>query len=277
VKPATVSNPSGSLFTRQGYEALRQNRLAEAREAFENALTIDRDCVEAHLALARLRFPGAVYTDLLSRLHHALQPRTYVEIGVGSGSSMACAIPGTRCIGIDPAPTLNTKFSATCQVFFKTSDAFFADHDLREILEGWPVELGFIDGLHLFENVLADFANLERYTAPGSTILIHDCVPLSELTSSRTRRTRFWTGDVWRILPVLAKFRPDLSITVVECPPSGLAIVRRLDPASTVLTERRQEALSYGLALNFSIVETIPGLRIIANTWGEVFSSLSAT
>lgn len=276
MKPATVNSLSGSQLTRQGYDALRQNRLDEARAAFEHALTIDRDCVEAHLALARLRFPGALYTDLLSRLHHALQPRTYVEIGVGSGSSMACAIPGTRCIGIDPAPTLATKFTATCEVFFKTSDAFFADHDLREVLEGWPVELSFIDGLHLFENVLADFANLERYCAPGSTILIHDCVPLSEVTSSRARRTRFWTGDVWRILPVLAEFRPDLSITVVECPPSGLAIIRGLDPNSTVLTQHREQVLSHGLALKLSAVETIPGLRVVANQWDEVSNVLSA-
>src|SRR5256885_12302956 len=47
----------------------------------------------------------------------------------------------------------------------------FAEHDLSKELGGRPVDLAFIDGMHLFEFALRDFVNLERYCAPGSTIL----------------------------------------------------------------------------------------------------------
>src|SRR5262245_59407480 len=80
-----LNNQANSrAWVMQGVAALRQSRTDEARNAFERALDADRDCVEAYLALARLRFPGESYLDNLSRLHRALKPVTYVEIGVGN-------------------------------------------------------------------------------------------------------------------------------------------------------------------------------------------------
>ena len=54
--------------------------------------------------------------------------------------------------------------SADATIYELTSDEFFARYDLSELLGG-PVELAFIDGLHLFEQVLRDFVNLERHSA----------------------------------------------------------------------------------------------------------------
>jgi hypothetical protein len=38
---------------------------------------------------------------------------------------------------------------------------------VRALLGGLPVELGFIDGMHLFEFALRDFMNLERLCTPA--------------------------------------------------------------------------------------------------------------
>src|SRR5580765_2941741 len=46
------------------------------------------------------------YLALLGLIHSHLCPRTYVEIGVGSGRSLARAGPTTLCVGIDPEPKL---------------------------------------------------------------------------------------------------------------------------------------------------------------------------
>ena len=47
-----------------------------------------------------------------------------------------------------------------------TSDEFFAQEDVGRILGGLPLDLAFIDGLHLFEQVIADFINVEPARTP---------------------------------------------------------------------------------------------------------------
>jgi hypothetical protein len=189
---------------------------------------------------------GEDYRALLARIHEALRPRTDVEIGVKDGASLRLMVPGTRAIGIDPQPQIRFTLPEGVSIHAKTSDAFFAEHDVETELGGRKIDLAFIDGMHLFEFALRDFINLERHCTPGSTILIHDCYPLDEATAARSRSTAFWTGDVWRVLLALREERPDLAIATLAAPPSGLAVVRNLDPASKRLQER-YEAIVAGL------------------------------
>lgn len=202
-------------------------------------------------ARVRLELEGPHYLELLPRIHERLRPATYAEIGVANGDSLACARAGTRAVGIDPEPGIKVPINAAARIFNQTSDDFFAQHDLVAELGG-RLELGFIDGLHLFENVLRDFAQLERAAAPGATILIHDCFPLDEASAARERATAYWTGDVWRALVALRRHRPDLEITLLDAPPSGLAVVRRLDPASRLLAERMPQIVAEALAMKFA-------------------------
>ena len=108
----------------------------------------------------------ADYRDLLKRLHNLLKPATYVEIGIRYGKSFNLARATPHAIGVDPNPLLNCPLWPGAKVFSMTSDAFFASHDLSKELGGKPVELAFIDGLHLFEFALRDFINLEKYVRP---------------------------------------------------------------------------------------------------------------
>src|SRR5437762_7773387 len=97
--------------------------------------------------------------EALDFIHVRLLPRTYVEIGVNTGTSLALALPGTRVVGIDPKPRLRNPISRSTKVFPLTSDTFFELWDLDEPLGGRQVDLAFIDGMHLFEYALRDFAN----------------------------------------------------------------------------------------------------------------------
>jgi hypothetical protein len=121
------------------------------------------------------------------------------------------------------------------------SDAFFASPDVDANLGRAPVDLVFVDGLHLFEQALRDFLHVERRGARGSVVLFHDCLPLDRATSARERRTSFWSGDVWKLLPILREHRPDLDVFVIPCYPTGLGVVTRLDPSSARLGERMAE------------------------------------
>jgi hypothetical protein len=181
--------------------------------------------------------------EALDFMHVQLLPRTYVEIGVNRGNSLTLALPGTRVVGIDPEPRLRHPISRYTRVFPWASDTFFELWDLEEALGGRKVDLAFIDGMHLFEYALRDFANLERYCTPESVVVLHDCLPANPGVAARKRPKKGWTGDVWKLAVCLRRYRPDLQVSVLDIPASGLGIVRGLDPESNVLHSKRGEIL----------------------------------
>ena len=194
--------------------------------------------------LGSLVFPGPPYRELLARLHEVLRPRTYLEIGVEHGTTLALAIHSRHAVGVDPVPRPPTRaLPAGAHLFHMTSDAFFEAHSPDDVLAGERVALAFIDGMHSFEYALRDFCNVERWCGPGSTVVMHDCLPPHSVAAARERQSHFWVGDTWKALECLLELRPDLRISVVPCYPSGLVVIRNLDPASTVLP-RQLDALS---------------------------------
>lgn len=213
------------------------------------------------------------YYDLLSRIHQDLLPRTYLEVGVRNGDSLKRALPGTLKIGIDPAPDIHHALNLrTTRIFAQTSDDFFAQQSVRGLFGGRPIELAFVDGMHLFEFALRDFINIERLCARDSVVLVHDCVPIDAVTSARERTTSVWTGDVWKIVPCLKEHRPGLNVITSDAGPSGLAIITGLDPTSTVLTERFAEILSHWIPLDYDLVadRTADALNIVPDAWSAV-------
>jgi hypothetical protein len=227
---------------------------------------------DVDLLESQIRFRGDYYFQVLARIIETVRPRSYVEIGVAAGDSLRLVKAPTIAVGIDPQPQLTAPLAPNQKVFVETSDAFFAGHDLRAELGGLPVDLAFIDGMHHFEFALRDFANLERYCTPASTILIHDVYPLDRETAERERRRNFWSGDVWRLILLLKKYRPDLGIHTIGTAPTGLALVRKLDPASRVLLERHDQICQEYLALDYSHIEDdMAGkLNLFPNDWERI-------
>ena len=131
-----------------------------------------------------------------------------------------------------------------CRIFEETSDDFFARHDLIDLIGGRDLDLAFIDGMHLFEFVLRDLANVERYAGPGTLAVLHDCLPVDAVSAARERTTSLWTGDVWKCVFALRKHRPDLTLTVIGVGPSGLLLVEGLDPANRTLSQQADEIVA---------------------------------
>src|SRR5271157_2541021 len=195
------------------------------------------------------------YYLALQDIHKFLQPRTYVEVGIGNGKSFQLVSAKTLCIGIDPEADITYPINASSKLFKMTSDEFFNDHNLTDILDGRPVELAFIDGMHLFEYALRDFINLEKYCRKDSCILVHDTLPIDGITSSRERKTRVWTGDVWKLIPCLKKYRPDLNIRTIDVKPSGLSIITDLDPGSNALSQNMARICEEYIPLDYFYID----------------------
>lgn len=221
---------------------------------------------------------GADYYELLGRIHSFLKPRTYVEIGIRQGHSFRLAKTATASVGIDPAPALEQKPRRGARVFPMTSDEFFARHDLAEELGGQAVDLAFVDGMHLFEFALRDFANLEKFCHRDSTILVHDCYPVDRASAARERATQVWSGDVWKLIVCLKKYRPGLQIATVDVAPTGLGIIRRLDPRSTILTSLLDSLYAEFVPYDYGRIEPDKAQQLnrVGNRWNEIESVLSA-
>jgi hypothetical protein len=222
--------------------------------------------------------PGPGYLAVLDRLHRALRPATYVEIGVATGASFRLAQPPTTAIGIDPAPCIDVTLTDAHRVFAETSDSFFAAHDVARELGGRTVDLAFIDGLHTFDQALKDFLNVERHARPDTVVAFHDWLPLDDRTAARTRTTSFWTGDTWKLVPLLCKYRPDLSVALIPTAPSGLGLVTRLDPGSTALAGDRLDA-AIAEFMDAALTDTPVGMRapaLVANDWAAIERHLAA-
>jgi hypothetical protein len=199
---------------------------------------------------AHLEHCGIYYLDFLGMLNRQLSPRTYFEIGTDTGASLERFSCDAVCV--DPTFRVERNVWAPRRrsfLFQMTSDDFFRDEDLRLYFPKGP-DIAFLDGMHLFEYLLRDFINVERLCHPRSLVLLHDCLPLSARMAERAYRGGdedegvyqwAWTGDVWKILYAFHRFRPDLLVSYIDCPPTGLVAVRRLDPSSTVLSAGYEE------------------------------------
>ena len=179
------------------------------------------------------------YLDFMARLHEALEPPTYLEVGVRHGDSLALA----RCpsIGIDPAFRLEVEIPPEAALFEETSDAYFERPEPLAPLAGRPVALAFIDGMHLAEFALRDFINVERLTAWTSVVVFDDILPRDADEAARERYTRAWTGDIYKLPYILARHRRDLIALRVGTRPTGLLVVLGLDADSRVLSERYED------------------------------------
>lgn len=194
-------------------------------------------------------FAGTLYLDFLAALSRKRGTRNYLEIGVHFGHAL-CRIACDTAVGVDPGYILDEDVTRDKRRTFlhrDTSDGFFASTDLRALVGG-GIDMAFLDGLHQFEFLLRDVYNTEAASTENGLIILHDCMPLNaEMTTRNSAAVRtdpmkaMWTGDVWKLVPILRKYRPDLEVVLVDCPPTGLVCITGLDPGSRVLSQRYRE------------------------------------
>ena len=196
------------------------------------------------------------YISALKTLHETLRPTNYCEIGCRFGYSLSLSI--APAIGIDPDFEIKSQLSAPTRLFKMTSDEFFSQPNLSQILGG-AIDFAFIDGLHVVEYALRDFINIECNASPASVVAIDDLLPQHMDYATRERNTQIWCGDVYRLAMILEHYRPDLDIRIYDVEMKGFGVVSKLDPSSRVL------------ANNYSkIADDIASGRWSCHTVGEI-------
>ena len=148
-------------------------------------------------------------------------------------------------MGIDPAFEITNGFSAPVRIFREESDAVFQNVERAQRLQLNQTDLAFIDGMHLAEYVVRDFINVERFCAPGCVAIIDDVYPEQQEMAERDRTFNAWCGDVYKIIPILKQYRPDLDVRVYEAFAGpyrkGVALISGLTPDNTALSDNLGE------------------------------------
>lgn len=173
--------------------------------------------------------------QILAAIHERLQPRNYLEVGTRDGASLA--LSRARSIAIDPAFAIKHEIHCDVALYRQTSDEFFARPAPMDHFDQGRIDLAFIDGMHLFEFALRDFMNVEQHAAPASVIVFDDVLPRDVPEAARDRVTKFWAGDVYKLIGVLRQHRPDLICLPLDSAPTGLLVVLGADGNSRVLPE----------------------------------------
>jgi predicted O-methyltransferase YrrM len=209
------SGPRAKYRGIERYGAIRLAQLhvehaSSIEQAFELSQTIEgRGLMNRH--------------DFLRHLHRQLKPRTYLEIGVNTGQSLALTRVPT--VAIDPEFSVVHEVQADVHLARTTSDEFFARRDPLAHLPGRVIDLAFIDGMHLSEYALRDYLAVERFTLPTTVVVLDDMLPRSVDEAARNRHTGFWTGDVYKAADALRDQRPDLIVIDVDTTPTGVVVV----------------------------------------------------
>ena len=189
----------------------------------------------------------------------------YLEIGVETGFCFFM-IKANRKLAVDPEFTIKitTKIKAYIRnpynfnnsYFELTSDDFFEQQqDYLKKIGG--LDVVFIDGLHLSEQVIKDINNAMKNLNDGGFILLHDCSPAAETSAIRAHHkfevyrmnlpdyNGIWNGDVWKAIVELRATRKDINVKVFDTD-QGIGMITKETPENTIqLSEKEFGALSY--------------------------------
>jgi hypothetical protein len=187
--------------------------------------------------------PTMTRHDLLRGLHESLTPRTYLEVGVNEGASLT--LSRAKSIAVDPDFRVRHPLRCDLDLVKAKSDEFFTRPDALAHFDGVPVDLAFIDGMHLSEFAVRDFINVERHLAPAGVTVFDDILPRNALEAARVRLTGAWAGDVYKAVEIIARNRPDLLVVLINTWPTGTAIVVGGDPSSEVLQQAYPSEVPY--------------------------------
>jgi hypothetical protein len=206
--------------------------------------------------------------DFIAQVHEHLRPRSYLEIGVHHGRSLA--LSSAPSIGVDPAYRIADELTLGPNVILcRTSSAeFFATETPLAAFANPVADLAFISRGHRYEAVLPDFIAVEKHTGPGSMVIIDDVLPRTVAEAGRERPAEgAWAGDTWKIVPSLRAVRPDLILLLVRSTPTGVLLVLGADLTDADLAAAQEHLLTRHRADQEPPAEFITRSTAVYPTW----------
>ena len=163
--------------------------------------------------------PGTEYRAIIKSFIEALRPKTYLEVGCRSGSTIRTILKAANSVGskIYAIDIDDVKSKLPKSVKFIQGKS--ADIGVK-----WDksLDMVFIDADHNATSVMQDFRLFSRWVKHNGIIFLHDTFPSSEKITSPTE-----CGDAWKVAWRLRKdFGSMFEIMTVPVT-NGLSIIRK--------------------------------------------------
>lgn len=156
-------------------------------------------------------FPENLYRwDLTQYLINKYSFKKYLEIGCDDDASFS-RIKIEKKIGVDPFS--GGTIRDTSDNFFKNNNDYF--------------DIVFIDGLHIYSQVIKDINNSLKFLNKNGFILIHDCLPRTKAHQAIPRYRGSWNGDVWK---AIVEMRTKKNVETYTCKIDyGIGVIQKKD------------------------------------------------
>jgi predicted O-methyltransferase YrrM len=154
------------------------------------------------------------HSDLIVQLVKSVNCRTYLELGIYDGSTLARVgqtVP--RVIGVD---IKDLRIDKNIGEFHLSTTQDFLQN-FNEM-----VDVIFIDADHSFESVKEDFKSALKLLNEFGIIILHDTDPISEKYLDKG-----YCGDSYRMLDWLEVNHPEMSVITLPVSEAGLTIIKR--------------------------------------------------
>jgi len=131
-------------------------------------------------------------TNIINYLISKNNYKSYLEVGLDTGLNFDNVFCESK-ESVDPffEKQALSQHINDILTYRMPSDDFFAQNKKK-------YDIIFIDGLHTEEQVGRDIINALRCLNKNGTVVIHDCLPISEICQKVPMETSIWCGSVWK-------------------------------------------------------------------------------
>ena len=148
--------------------------------------------------------------DIINKIIKNKKFKSYLEIGCQNDVNFSRIIIDNK-IGVDPQSG-GTHRMTSDEFFIQNKDTF---------------DLIFIDGLHIYEQVIKDIDNSLKVLKENGIILIHDCLPAKIWHQTIPQTHTSWNGDVWKSIVNLRTRKEIDTYTIKADQGLGLILKRK--------------------------------------------------
>lgn len=184
-------------------------------------------------------------TEIINYLIEKNNFETYLEIGIRNPDDNFNHIRCKSKIGVDPIPLSHDQLKVfgggyDSEFWLGTSNDFFEKSLLRD-----SFDVIFIDGLHVYYQVLRDLENSLIYLNEGGYIIVHDSLPEKEIQQTvPAQDLSSWFGDVWKAVVIFNSTHQSVHFTTVDTD-CGCAIFQNHSGTITFKPDFKKEDLDW--------------------------------